>query len=304
MVYTEEDLRAMQKWSLARKIQVTQSKIIEYHSRLQGQVYVSFSGGKDSTVLLDIARKIYPDIEAVFIDTGLEYPEIKEFVKTIPNVAWVKPAMTFNQVVEKYGYPVISKDQARAIARYRNTNDPMQKWRRLNGWPCGKKGMISKKWQFLVNAPFKISDECCNRLKKEPLDRYAKQNNLCPIMGTMAGESDGRKRQYLKTGCNVFYETKSKSMPLSIWNESDIWEYIKKFNLPYSSIYDKGAKRTGCMFCLFGAQFKNDNRFEILKANHPKIYDYCMNQLGLADVIKYIETNGGAKPMQCLLSFD
>lgn len=76
----------MQSWSLQRKIQVTQTRIIEWYQKNNGKVYVSFSGGKDSTVLLDLARRIYPDIPAVFIDTGLEYPELRDFVKTIPNV--------------------------------------------------------------------------------------------------------------------------------------------------------------------------------------------------------------------------
>ena len=71
---------------------------------------MAFSGGKDSTVLLDIARKIYPDIEAVYTDTGLEYPELREFVKTIDNVTWLRPKENFKKVVQKYGYPVISKE--------------------------------------------------------------------------------------------------------------------------------------------------------------------------------------------------
>lgn len=76
--HTVEDLRIMQSWSLQRKIQVTQTRIIEWYQKNNGKVYVSFSGGKDSTVLLDLARRIYPDIPAVFIDTGLEYPELRE----------------------------------------------------------------------------------------------------------------------------------------------------------------------------------------------------------------------------------
>ena len=107
--YTPEDLKIMQSWSLERKIQVTQTRIIEWYQKNNGKVYVSFSGGKDSTVLLDLARRIYPDVPAVFIDTGLEYPELREFVKTIQNVTWLKPEMNFRKVIEKYGYPVISK---------------------------------------------------------------------------------------------------------------------------------------------------------------------------------------------------
>ena len=88
--HTVADLQAMQAWPLSRKIQVTQTRIIEWYIKNKGQVYVSFSGGKDSTVLLDLARRIYPDIPAVFVDTGLEYPEIREFVKSIDGVSYTK----------------------------------------------------------------------------------------------------------------------------------------------------------------------------------------------------------------------
>ena len=78
-------------------------------------VYVSFSGGKDSTVLLHIARQLYPNIQAVFVDTGLEYPEIRSFVKTFDNVVWLKPKMNFRKVIETYGYPFISKETSECV---------------------------------------------------------------------------------------------------------------------------------------------------------------------------------------------
>ena len=80
-----------------------------------GGVFVSFSGGKDSTVLLDIVRKNYPNIKAVFFDTGLEYPEIRDFVKTFDNVEWVKPKKTFKEIILKWGYPFISKEVSGAL---------------------------------------------------------------------------------------------------------------------------------------------------------------------------------------------
>lgn len=105
----------MQGWSLERKVQVTQTRIIEWYMKYNGNVFVSFSGGKDSTVLLDLARKIYSDIPAVFVDTGLEYPELRAFVKTKENVNWLRPKYSFTNIIEKYGYPVISKEIADCV---------------------------------------------------------------------------------------------------------------------------------------------------------------------------------------------
>lgn len=76
---------------------------------------VSFSGGKDSTVLLHIARQLYPSIPAVFSNTGLEYPEIQKFVKSFDNVDIITPSMNFGQVITTYGYPIIGKEVAEAI---------------------------------------------------------------------------------------------------------------------------------------------------------------------------------------------
>ena len=102
------------------KVLLTQARIVEfyggYHPGMEyGGAYVSFSGGKDSTVLLDIARKIYPEIPAVFSNTGLEYPEIRRFAKAHNNVEVVQPKMPFNEVISRYGYPLIGKEVAEAI---------------------------------------------------------------------------------------------------------------------------------------------------------------------------------------------
>ena len=106
--HTMTDLYQMQSLPLNQKIKMSERRISEWVDEYgEDGVYVSFSGGKDSTVLLDICRKLYPNIKAVFIDTGLEYPEIREFVKNFENVDWVKPKMNFRQVIEKYGYPFV-----------------------------------------------------------------------------------------------------------------------------------------------------------------------------------------------------
>ena len=115
MKHTRQDLKIMQGWSLERKIRVTQTRIMEWYMRYDGQVFISFSGGKDSTVLLDLARRVYPDIPAVYVDTGLEYPELRDFVKTKDNVIWLRPRYPFTQILEKYGYPIISKEVSDVI---------------------------------------------------------------------------------------------------------------------------------------------------------------------------------------------
>lgn len=104
------ELRQMQSLPLAAKVRMTENRIRDWVREFgEDGVYVSFSGGKDSTVLLHIVRNMYPDVEAVFVNTGLEYPEIQKFVKTFDNVTILRPKMRFDEVIKKYGYPLISK---------------------------------------------------------------------------------------------------------------------------------------------------------------------------------------------------
>lgn len=115
MVHDAKRLKELQALPLWRKIMIAQTRIMEWYFRFGGNVCVSFSGGKDSTVLLDIARQIYPDIHAVFSNTGLEYPEIQRFVREHEDVDIITPEMRFTDVISTYGYPLISKEVAEAI---------------------------------------------------------------------------------------------------------------------------------------------------------------------------------------------
>lgn len=297
--HTHDDLKIMQSWPLERKIQVTQTRIMEWYMRWNGQVYVSFSGGKDSTVLLDLARRIYPDIEAVFLDTGLEYPEIREFVKSKENVKWLKPKMNFRRVIDKYGYPVVSKETAQKIHEIRTTKSEQLRNKRLYGDERGN-GKLSNKWRFMIDSPFKISHNCCNVMKKNPARRYEKQTGNKCIVGTMTSESRLRQTQWLRNGCNSF-SGRPMSAPLSFWTEQDILIYLKRFNIPYCSVYGDivedsngklittGENRTGCMFCMFGVHLeKEPNKFQRMAVTHPQLYDYCINKLGCGKVLDYI----------------
>jgi 3'-phosphoadenosine 5'-phosphosulfate sulfotransferase (PAPS reductase)/FAD synthetase len=108
---SREDLKYFHAMPLEVKVGMTKTRIREWVKEYGTDgVYVSFSGGKDSTVLLHIVRELYPNVEAVFVDTGLEYPEIRDFVKTVDNVTWLRPEMNFKKVIETYGYPLVSKE--------------------------------------------------------------------------------------------------------------------------------------------------------------------------------------------------
>lgn len=108
--FTEDDLKAMQALPLERKIQISQTRIIEYIQKTGGKCAVSFSGGKDNTVVLDLVRRVNPEIPAIFSNTGLEFPEIVKFATSKDNVIVVHPKKNFMQVLSEFGYPLISKD--------------------------------------------------------------------------------------------------------------------------------------------------------------------------------------------------
>ena len=284
--------------SLYKKIEYTNIRIKHFLKIFNNKCYIAFSGGKDSTVLLDLVRKINPGIQAVFVNTGFEYPDILAFVKTINNVEILRPKKSFLEVITKYGYPVVSKEVSKNISRYRNTKLESQKIYRLTGLRLdgskGNVGVIPKKWRFLIDAPFKISDRCCDILKKEPFKRYEKNTKYKPFIGVMATDSNRRRMNYLKYGCTIYNGKNIKSMPLSLWTTENIWEYMKENNLSYCSIYDKGEIRTGCIYCLFGLSI-NKNRFSNMKKIYPKLFYYCMEKLGIQNVLSYINSKGDWK---------
>ena len=147
---------------------------------------------------------------------------------------------------------------------------------------------MSHVWQYLIELDFKISHKCCDVLKKNPFKQFEKETNLHSIVGTMAGDSHLRYQMYARSGCNSF-AGKIESKPLSFWYGEDIWEYMNEHHIGYSQIYDMGERTTGCMFCMFGAhREKGENRFQRMQKTHPKQYKYCMENLGMKDVLDAI----------------
>ena len=165
-----------------------------------------------------------------------------------------------------------------------------------------------EKYKFLLDAPFEISNKCCNVMKKAPAKAYSKRTGRKAILAMLADESALRVQKWLKQGCNAFEAKEPTSNPLSFWTEQDILQYIKRYNVKICSVYGEivvdyesedqlqgqldisdlglsedtrklktsGCSRTGCMFCGFGCHLNNDQRFVSMRETHPKQYNYIM----------------------------
>lgn len=250
------ELRQMQAAPLEVKILMTQRRIRDWITEygIEG-VYVSFSGGKDSTVLLDLVRNYEPEAKAVFVNTGLEYPEIRKFALSFPNVEELRPhwgraakahgkrpedIITFRDTLEFYGYPIISKAVSNAIVETRRTPGG-SRWQRLHGEyrrKDGKKSLFDySKYLPLYYLPVRISDECCRVNKKGPAHIYQRATGRKPIIATMASESVIREQAWLQTGCNSFDSREPMSKPMSFWTTQDVLQYIHEKQLPICSVY-------------------------------------------------------------------
>ena len=299
MAITKNELFMLQALPLDIKIAKTKLRIREWidHFGKDG-VYISFSGGKDSTVLLDLVRQVDPDILAVFVDTGLEYPEVKEFVKKQEKTLIIRPELSFKQVIEKYGYPVTTKEQANYLSDIRTSTEKLRN-KRLYGDAKGR-FKLSKEWHYLIEAPFPISHKCCHHTKKKPVHKFEKETGKVPFIGTLAQEGKLREQSYLRNGCNAFDSNRPISTPLGFWTERDILQYIKDNNLEIAEVYGEVIEengelkttkcdRTGCVFCGFGVHLeKGENRYQRLKRTHPQLHDYCMNKLGFKEVCEFM----------------
>ena len=334
--HTRQKLTELQALPLNRKIQLTQTRLLEWYNAWEGKCYIAFSGGKDSTVLADIAAQVCKinGFEPIlfFSDTGLEFPEIKDHVKYFKEYLEKKyeipikliidyprdengERVTFRRVLEEKGYPIISKEIAKRVCEYHNaeakgTLEDSCAYKEFNGLltkPDGSKSAYNKeKYKYLVDAPFKISHKCCLVMKENPSNKFAKENGLVKIVGTMACESRARQNVWIRNGCNAFAADEPRSAPISFWTEQDIIQYIIDNDIPYASVYGKIVKdkndkysftnyqRTGCIYCAFGInREKEPNRFQQLKETHPKLYEYCMRPwdkggLGMDEVLDYI----------------
>lgn len=218
------------------------------------------------------------------------------------------------------------------LEKYSDLGNLPQRVQKILGILPNKKGIPNQsrfncsKYKALLNAPFRISNRCCDIMKKQPMKKLKEK----PIIATMTEESANRKTAWLKTGCNSF-TGKIASRPMSFWTKQDVLQYIKKYNVKIADCYgqviavDKdnnltfeeikdhyifsGVQRSGCIFCMLGCHLDTRkggiNRFALLKQTQPKLFDYCMRGgrfdaeglwipdkgLGMAFVIEWLNRN-------------
>lgn len=312
-IMSADQLAILRSLPLDVKIQKSKQRIREWLEREDS--YVSFSGGKDSTVLAHLVHQVDPNIPIVFSNTGLEYQAIQSFARKM-GAEFIRPEMRFDAVISTYGYPIISKEVADAIyyaRRIRNREcerqiDQFNARRQCffgtyKGSYCGEKSQFNKeKWLPAArDLQFNISHYCCQKMKKSPMRKYQRETGRSPIIGTLTEESRIRKQAWIRHGCNAFDSIHKQSTPIAFWTNQDILQYIKTNNLEICSVYGDvveedgklrctGCQRTGCVFCCFGAHQKNDRRFHELAKISPRQYEYAMGGGQWVDNPKYDPT--------------
>lgn len=323
---TYPELQRRLGFSLREKIKWTIERYLDFIEVLRlDSVYISFSGGKDSQVLADIIERLHagkmmefleyeylffynkfikdkPSPPKVFSNTGLEFPEIVAHVKNFDNVFILRPKRSWFDVVKNVGFLIGSKKTSRMIKDIRTPTTRNQATRTLYLTGIKKDGSksksfkLAKKWHKLINAPFKISDKCCDIFKKEPFKEYEKKTNKKPIIATMVGEADMRRVSYMYSGCNNF-SGKINSKPMSIWTQENVWEYAKLYSIHFADVYyDRkiegvnvpAESRTGCMFCQIGDKETISKRIDRLAISHPKIHKNLIQKIEINKILEYI----------------
>jgi len=266
-------LQQMQVQPLEQKIDDARL-MLEHVLKEHEKPAIAWSGGKDSTVLLHMALELKPNIDVVWVNTGVEFPECVHFVSELKNI-WninlhiAHPKTTFWKVVDEYGWPMLGKGG--------------------RGWQSRAAYLERKGSIRLAKATreAKIGAACCVVLKKNPAAVIYRELKIdCLILGNMVSESRQRFFTWAQRS-NYYYassEKRYKVWPLAFWNDNDIWEYHQQFHVDHSAIYDKGHRRNGCWPCLMDIRF-SDSKFSILRQSHPKLWRFLLVEKGLAERI-------------------
>ena len=247
---------------------------------LENNSYISFSGGKDSTILSYLIDLALPNnnIPRVFINTGIEYNAIVEFVKdmqkTDSRIIVINSSVNIKQMLEKYGYPFKSKEHSLKVSEYKKGSRAKSiiYYKEMQGksrYSCPKKLL----YQYEDNFKIKLSDKCCYKLKKEPSQKWERENNKFITITGMRKEEGGQRENMT---CIVTKKDKVvKFHPLSVVNEKFEDWFIKRQNIKLCKLYypPYNFKRTGCKGCPYSLDLKK--QLEIMKLYMPNEYNQC-----------------------------
>ena len=291
--YTYEQLKELQTLNLDDKITWACEVIDKALDKLV-RPSLACSAGKDSTVLLHLIRKYKADIINIYGDTTIEFPECIKFARWLRN-EWnlnyyvARPDVTFWWVVKEYGWPLMGKTFGVGGVAHKTS-------RKQFFDDLAAKGELTG--QYAIQSEVPISSACCTFLKERPSQKLQRKLEVDGVfLGIMASESRQRMFNFLEYG--EWYYPKSQKVwkchPLAIWNDEDIWSYIRRYDVPYSTLYDMGYhdektgewishKRNGCMFCGMDLCFPN-NHLAIMRRTHPKAWNMLMRKMGLGKVL-------------------
>ena len=247
--------------------------------------YISFSGGKDSTVLSALVDMAVPNnkIPRVYANTGIEYKMILEFVERerAREHTWelvvLKPTVPIKPMLEKEGYPFKSKQHAKWVDTYQRKGKIQSIENYIQSEKADKKLYRPcpniLKYQFDESFKLRISDKCCLNLKEKPLESWSKQNHKpYGIVGVMR-EEGGRR---MDAQCLAFKSNKLwHFQPLApITKEWENW-FIKEYNVEISDIYKEpyNLERTGCKGCPFALHLQKE--LDVLQKFFPNERAQC-----------------------------
>lgn len=285
------------------KVEQAKKRIRDAYKQTNGDIYLSFSGGKDSTIVLSLIKDIGLNIPAVFGNTGLELSAIKDFVKWVKNnyysnVITIKPEKSYNEVI-KDGKPFRSKLKSSAIKYYQK--NPLGKTARSlydeSHTTSHRIRLANKDFHILhKNFNIKINDNCCYDMKKKPFEIFVEFAGMKgSITGMRAAEGGQREFNYdrkIKQAKNICTVIKKdgfiQKSPIIDWSDEMCEMYITKNNIPLSRAYTEyGMKRTGCYLCPFDTDLTK--RLEILHTYEPNKYKaaiYFMKDIYIAQGVK------------------
>ena len=290
--------------SLDEKARDACHRIEDLWHETDGKCFVSFSGGKDSTVILALIKlceEVYTippnGIPAVFSNTGIELGVTVDFVKWVkdnyyPNVITIRPEKSFDWVINNKGKPVRSKARSEYLNRWHRGARTESVFRNFIQGETSKGNRsrttkLADRDMHMIHDDFNImaSPQCCKWMKKKPFEVFTKENGYKgQFIGLRLDEggvrflnaqsrmqANGKLCTYTK--CETIYKA-----PIIDWSDDIAEEFIAKYNVPLSDAYTKyGFYRTGCMACPFS--LKSDIALEYLFYHEPNRYKASMHWL-------------------------